>query len=136
MAGLRVLICDDEQSICMLLEDILRRFGHEAVSYQDGPGALARVEQEEFDLFFLDIRMPGMDGTQVMQRIRELRPGAKCVMITGYAQDELMEKCIQGGAHACMAKPFSLLSLKKLLEEVESRGGEEARSRGVETATA
>ncbi len=118
MGSLRVLICDDEQSICMLLEDILRRFGHEAVSYQDGLSARGACEQEEFDLYFLDIRMPGMDGTQVMQRVRELRPDAKCVMITGYAHDELMEKSIQGGAYACMAKPFSLMQLKKLLEDV------------------
>jgi len=123
MAGLRVLICDDEESICALLCDILARFGHSAVACQDGPSAITRAEREEFDTFFLDIRMPGMDGTEVMRRLREIRPEATYVMITGYAHDELMEKSIQGGAYACMAKPFSLVQLRKLLEELVERQG-------------
>ena len=119
MAGLRVLICDDEESICALLRDILARFGHEAVVIcGDGPSALARAEQELFDVVFLDIRMPGMDGVEVMHRMRPLRPEAKFVMITGYAQDELMDKSVAGGAYACLAKPFSLARLKKLLEDI------------------
>ena len=120
MAGLRVLICDDEESICVLLHDILVRFGHPGpVTCQDGPSAVARAAQDEFDLFFLDIRMPGMDGVEVMRRLREIHPHARYVMITGYAQDELMAQSVAGGAYACLAKPFSLHSLKKLLEEIE-----------------
>ncbi len=122
MGTLRILVCDDEESICALLRDILARFGHDSVVLcQDGQSALAQAEQQPFDLVFLDIRMPGMDGVEVMQRLRPLRPEAVFVMITGYAQDELMEKSVQGGAYACLAKPFSLVQLKKLMEEIGSR---------------
>src|SRR5206468_8100168 len=69
----RVLLADDEDSLRWVLEKGLRQAGYEVTSVKDGPGALQAFEAEPFDLVFLDVRMPGVDGLAVLARLRELR---------------------------------------------------------------
>jgi len=112
-----ILVCDDEESICLLLQEVLAKLGHHVSTCRDGAAALALAQQKPFDLAFLDIRMPGMDGVELLKRLREVCPDATYIMITGFAGAELMEESLRCGAAACLAKPFSLASLIKLLRE-------------------
>jgi len=118
MNPLDILVVDDEHSICMLLSDVLGRFGHNVVTCQDGANALQLADNKKFNLVFLDIRMPGMGGLDVLKNLRELQPEATFVMITGYAKDDIIDEALQSGASACLCKPFSLTQVTKLLEEV------------------
>jgi CheY-like chemotaxis protein len=111
---------DDEQSICMLLQDVLTRFGHSVTTCQDGATAVDLASENTFDLVFLDIRMPGMSGLEALKQVRELQPEATFVMITGFAKDDIIDEALQSGAAACLCKPFSLSQVTKLLEEVTS----------------
>ena len=120
MSPLQVLVVDDEQSICLLLQDVLTRFGHTVVTCQDGESALAAAQERSFDLILLDIRMPGMDGLEALRRLRRSQPEAMFVMITGYAKDDVIDQALQSGASACLCKPFSLAQVKKLLDDVTS----------------
>jgi len=120
MSPLQVLVVDDEQSICLLLQDVLTRFGHTVVTCQDGESALAAAQERSFDLILLDIRMPGMDGLEALRRLRRSQPEAMFVMITGYAKDDIIDQALQSGASACLCKPFSLAQVKKLLDDVTS----------------
>ncbi len=115
---LAILVVDDEQSICLLLRDVLVRFGHSVTSCQDGACAITLAQDQSFDLVFLDIRMPGMGGLEALQKLRELQPQATFVMITGFAKDDIIDEALQTGAAACLCKPFSLSQVTKLLEEV------------------
>ena len=115
---LDVLVVDDEESICLLLRDVLSRFGHKVVTCQAGTRALELADGQPFDLIFLDIRMPGMSGLEALRRLREQQPGATFVMITGYAQTDVMDECLRSGATACLGKPFSISQVVKLLESV------------------
>jgi CheY-like chemotaxis protein len=116
--SLDILVVDDEQSICLLLHDALSQFGHTVTTSHDGESAISLATERSFDLVFLDIRMPGMDGVETLKRLRELRPEATFVMITGYAHDEVMEQSLRTGASACLCKPFSLSQVKKVLQQV------------------
>ena len=120
MTPLRILVVDDEQSICLLLQDVLSRFGHAVTACRDGATALQLAQEGRFDLVFLDIRMPGMGGLEVLKRLRELHPAATFVMITGYAKDDIIDEALQSGASSCLCKPFSLSQVKKLLEDIAS----------------
>jgi len=117
---LEILVVDDEQSICMLLSDVLARFGHHVQTRQDGAAGLELAGEHTFDLVFLDIRMPGMGGLEALKKLRALQPNATFVMITGYAKDDIIDEALQSGASACLCKPFSLTQVTKLLEEVTS----------------
>jgi CheY-like chemotaxis protein len=118
MDPLSILVVDDEASICLLLRDVLTRFGHQVETCQDGTKAVELASQQEFDLVFLDIRMPGMSGLEALRNLRELRPNTAFVMITGYAQTDVMEECLRSGAAACLSKPFSISQVVKVLQEI------------------
>jgi CheY-like chemotaxis protein len=120
MQSLAVLICDDEPSIGALLEELLTRFGHRVNTCQDGESALLFASGHAFDLAFLDLRMPGMGGEELLKRLRASRPEAIYVMITGYARDDVVDEALRNGASACLCKPFSLSQVIRLLEQVAS----------------
>ncbi len=117
---LEILVVDDEQSICMLLEDVLARFGHNVTTCQDGAAGVELASGRTFDLVFLDIRMPGMGGLEALKRLRELQPEATFVMITGFAKDDVIDEALHSGAAACLCKPFSLSQVTQLLKEITS----------------
>lgn len=120
MGPLTILVVDDEQSICMLLKDVLERFGHTVTTCNDGAAGVGQAQETSFDLVFCDIRMPGMSGLEAMKQIRALQPQATFVMITGYARDDIIDEALQSGASACLCKPFSLAQVTQLLKEITS----------------
>lgn len=120
MDGLEILVVDDEHSICLLLKDVLVRFGHRVTVCQDGASALEVARERRFDLVFLDIRMPGMSGLEALKGLRGLQSEATFVMITGYAKGDIIDEALRSGASACLCKPFSLSQVKVLLEQMAS----------------
>ncbi len=119
MESLEILVVDDEESICLLLRDVLVRFGHQVTTCQDGESALQAASERRLDLVFLDIRMPGMSGLQALKKLREVQPDAKFVMITGFAKDDIIEEALRSGASACLSKPFRLAEVVELLKQLD-----------------
>ncbi len=120
MEALEILVVDDEESICLLLRDVLARFGHGVTTCQDGQAAVRLAGDQRFDLIFLDIRMPGMCGLDTLKKLREVQPQANFVMITGYAKDDIIDEALRSGALACLCKPFRLSQVVDLLKELEA----------------
>ena len=118
MDPMNILVVDDEQSICMLLHDVLTRFGHTVESRQDGAKAVELATERRFNLVFLDIRMPGMNGVDTLKALRQLQPEATFVMITGYADDDIVDECLSTGATDCLCKPFSLTQVTDLVKKL------------------
>lgn len=116
--SLDILVVDDEQSICLLLQDVLTQFGHHVITCQDGAAAVQIATERSFDLAFMDIRMPGMGGLEALKKLHEIHPDTTYVMITGYAATDVMEETLRSGASACLCKPFSLSQVMKVLQQV------------------
>lgn len=116
--ALDILVVDDEQSICLLLQDVLTQFGHRVITCQDGATAVQIATERSFDLAFMDIRMPGMGGLEALKKLHEIHPDTTYVMITGYAATDVMEESLRSGASACLCKPFSLSQVMKVLQQV------------------
>src|ERR671930_1203787 len=116
----RILIADDEDSLRWVLEKGLRQAGYEVTSVKNGPGALQAFEAEPFDLVFLDIRMPGVDGLAVLERLREIRPDAYVIVMTAHGSMDTAIKAMQRGAYDYLAKPFDLDEVLLLCERALS----------------
>ncbi len=107
MSG-QILIIDDEESIRMSLQGILEDEGHTTLGAENGEQGLAALESDRPDMIFLDIWMPGMDGLEVLERIKTLNEGVPVIMISGHGTIETAVKALKKGAFDFIEKPLSL----------------------------
>ena len=105
---MKVLIVDDERAIRNSLGEILCDEGYEVDTAEDGAVALRKVEKEKFDVIFCDIKMPGMDGVELLGRLTEMGIDAAVVMISGHADIDTAVECIKKGAFDFVQKPLDL----------------------------
>ncbi|MBM4288938.1 MAG: sigma-54-dependent Fis family transcriptional regulator, partial [Deltaproteobacteria bacterium] len=100
-----ILVVDDEPSIVQTISGILQDEGFEVLTAPDGETALHVVEEETPDLVFLDIALPGMDGLEVLQQVKEQRPLLPVVMVSAYGNVENAVKATRLGAYDFIEKP-------------------------------
>lgn len=105
--GIRILIVDDEREICLLLARLMQNEGLEALQAYDGETAVKLVRVEEPEVMLVDISMPGLNGLEVLKRVKELDPDLPVVMITAHAEIQGAVKAMKAGAHDYLAKPFN-----------------------------
>jgi two-component system nitrogen regulation response regulator GlnG len=111
-----ILIADDEDSLRWVLERALQQAGYQVTSVKDGEAAVRASEAQPFDLVFLDVMMPGMDGLTALARIRDARPGAQVVMMTAHGTMDTAIQAMQKGAYDYLGKPFDLDEVVLLAE--------------------
>jgi two-component system sensor histidine kinase/response regulator len=104
----RVLIVDDDPGLLEALSDALhlRIPGVEVQTAESALAALERLSRIEFDAIVADIKMPGMDGLELLRRIRELSPDTPTLLITGHGEHDLAIQALRGGAHDYVQKPI------------------------------
>jgi DNA-binding response OmpR family regulator len=125
----RVLIVDDEPRLRQVLTRLMARDGFVCSDASDGASALAALEREPVPLVLSDLRMPGMDGLELLRSIRERWPDTAVVMITAVADVEVAVSCLGLGAVDYLTKPFHL-------EEVRARVQQALEKRGCSSRTA
>ena len=102
----RVLIVDDDKSICVILSDLMKKEGLETMVAYDGEKALKMLQSDPPDLLLVDMRLPGMDGMEILRKARELDQELPVVFITAHADSRGAVKAIKEGAHDYLSKPF------------------------------
>ncbi len=107
---MRILIIDDEKSIRNTLKEILEYEGYEVVLAENGEQALSILEQEksQINAVFCDIKMPGIDGIEVLEKIQEMEMDAPVIMISGHGNIDTAVECIKKGAYDFIEKPLDL----------------------------
>ena len=119
---MKVLIVDDERAIRNSLKEILGDEGYDVEVAEDGAVALQKVEKEKFDVIFCDIKMPGMDGVEVLGKLMEMGVDSAVVMISGHADIDTAVECIKKGAFDFVQKPLDLnrilITIKNASERV------------------
>lgn len=113
---IKVLIVDDEKIVRDFFKRLLALLGLDVFDAEDGFKAVELVKKEKFDLFFVDVRMPGMDGLETYREIRKIVPSAQVVMITGYAVEETLEQAQKEGAIKAIRKPFDISQIKEVID--------------------
>lgn len=119
-AMLRILVVDDDPGVRNLLHDFLVRFGHSVTICSSGGDAIAAASMRPFDLMFVDVVMPGMNGSQVIRELHRVQSDAVLVMITGHMDSTLVDDGLQGGAFLCLAKPVELAQLTEFVRSIAS----------------
>src|SRR5688572_11956066 len=104
----KILIIDDERSIRNTLKEILEYEKHEVKDAPDGAEGLRMAESEKFDLVLCDIKMPRMDGMEVLAKLIESNPDTPVVMISGHGTIETAVEAIKMGAYDFISKPLDL----------------------------
>jgi two-component system, OmpR family, response regulator len=124
-----VLIVEDDPAIVRFLERGLAADGHRAVTADNGQDGVQMAADESVDFVLLDIMLPGMDGQEVLRRIRARRPGVPVLMLT--ARDEVRDKisALDGGADDYLTKPFDLEELLARMRALVRRADQPQASR-------
>ena len=104
----KILVIDDERSIRNTLKDILEFEKHQVVLAGDGKQGLEAAQSENFDIIFSDIKMPEMDGIELLTLLKEKEIEAPVVMISGHGNIETAVECIKKGAFDFIEKPIDL----------------------------
>ncbi|MDQ3050730.1 MAG: sigma-54 dependent transcriptional regulator [Bacteroidota bacterium] len=104
----KILIIDDEKSIRNTLREILSYEGYEVTEAQDGSEGLKYAEKEKFDIILSDIKMPKMDGIEVLEKLQEITPETPVVMISGHGNIDTAVEAIRKGAFDYISKPLDL----------------------------
>lgn len=104
----KILIIDDEKSIRNTLKEILSYEGYEVTEAQDGSEGLKLAGKEKFDIILSDIKMPKMDGIEVLEKLQEITPETPVVMISGHGNIETAVEAIRKGAFDYISKPLDL----------------------------
>jgi excisionase family DNA binding protein len=100
-----VLVVDDEEEIGILFQRLLGGTQEVTVA-RDGQEALEKAQEKPFDLVFLDVKLPGMDGVETLEKLKQIVPDAVVVMMSGYSVEEDVSRALKMGAQDFIAKPF------------------------------
>ena len=116
----RVLLVDDEEEYVETLSERMEARGLTVTVAKDGPTALERASDGTYDVVFLDLRMPGMDGLETLKRLREHNPDLEVIMVTGHATVEKGVEAIKLGASDLIEKPADIKDLVERVKEAHS----------------
>ena len=119
---MKILVVDDERAIRNSLKEILTDEGYEVDTAEDGAAALALAEREHYNIIFCDIKMPGMDGIEFLDKVMEAGLEGAVVMISGHGDIDTAVECIKKGAFDFIQKPLDLnrilITIKNATEKV------------------
>ncbi len=111
----KILVVDDEQSMRDFLAIMLKKEGHDIVTARNGTDALKAVQAEIFDLVISDVKMPGIDGIDVLKAVKDVSSETVVIMITAYATAETAVEAMKLGASDYVIKPFKIDELKLII---------------------
>jgi len=114
----RILIVDDELIVREALCNYLKEDGYGAVAVEGGEEALRKVEGEDWNILFVDLKMPGMDGLEVLSRVKEIKPDLPVIIITAYATIDSAVQAMKNGAYDYIVKPFDPEAIALVVEKV------------------
>ena len=117
---MKILIVDDEKVICEAFKEILEEDGYDVQTAANGNEALQKVQQMQYDLVFLDVLMPRMEGREVFEKMKQVTKVPVAIM-SGYIPQHKEKEILGLGAVACFKKPLDLAQVKKLIESLKSQ---------------
>jgi len=122
---LKLLVVDDDQGMLTTLSYILKDIGYKIVSCSLASEAIEIIKEQAFDIIMSDIRMSGMNGVELIQKVKQISPGTPIVMITAYTMHELVEEAKREGALAIFSKPLDINKMIAFFEDFKNKSNEQ-----------
>ncbi|HOE68682.1 MAG TPA: response regulator [Candidatus Omnitrophota bacterium] len=113
----RIVFVDDEADMLGTLRDAFTELGHEVHTAEDGREGLRLILDKEPDLAFVDMRLGGMKGMEILREVKAQKPGIKTIMLTGYNDSQIDADAMKHGALMCLHKPVGLKELADIIEK-------------------
>jgi len=123
MKDMRILLVDDEENMLESLSDVLGKRGYRIATASNGRAALERLAEQEFDVVVADIRMPVMDGMELLRRVKARYPSTDVIMLTAYGTIESAVAAVKMGAYDYLLKPLDPERIIGTLSEISRRRG-------------
>jgi DNA-binding NtrC family response regulator len=121
-----ILVVDDEKNIRLMLSQSLASDSMTVETAVNAEEALQKLAESNYDLMLLDLRMPGMDGMQMLERVRAEKPDLPVILLTAHGTVETAVKAMRGGAVNFLQKPFSPREIREAVEKaLQGRPAEE-----------
>lgn len=102
-----ILVVDDEDTVLLLIKEILADSQHNVIITAHAQDGLKLLEKNDFDLIFVDLKMPKIDGAEFIRLSKKLNPTTPIIIVTGYPNEEIMNRAIQYGPFGIIKKPFT-----------------------------
>ena len=118
-----ILVVDDYFADRETLKAVLEERGYRVVTAETGADALARVKEKHFDIIFLDVRLPDIDGVRIFEQVKQIDPEVAVIMMTGYSEEELVRRAVSRGAYTCIYKPLNVEKILSLVGEISLKKG-------------
>jgi len=119
MSQLKVLIVDDNHDLADGLEMVLEDDGYKVTLGYNGADAIKASDEEVFDVVFLDVKLPDINGIEVFQNIQKKSPKTRVIMMTGYRIEQLLAEVIDNGDVEIIRKPFEINKVLQILEQIK-----------------
>jgi CheY-like chemotaxis protein len=114
----KILVVDDEETLRNLAKEVLSEEGYQVTLASSSEEALEKFKQDSFDLVIADLRMPGMDGIELLKRIKESNKDVQVILLTSYLSPSAALSCLEAGAFWYLTKPLDDISM--FTEKVKS----------------
>ncbi|GAF12772.1 sporulation initiation phosphotransferase [Bacillus sp. JCM 19046] len=113
----KVLIVDDQFGIRVLLTEVLQKDGYEMFQAANGKEALDIQAMEDISIVLLDMKIPGMDGVEILKQLKQRQPSIKVIMMTAYGELKMVNEALENGAISYMAKPFDISDVRQAIRK-------------------
>jgi len=117
----RVLLVDDEREFVQTLSERLQMREMGSVVAYDGESALSLVNEDDPEVMIIDLKMPGIDGIEILKKVKQIRPAIEVIVLTGHGCEEDRKRCMQLGAFAYLQKPVNIDLLSETLKKAHAR---------------
>ena len=112
---MRILIVDDDSSVRITMAGVLEDAGNTVFEAEDGYQAIELVKKNDYDIIFMDIKMPGINGVDTYLEIKKMKKKSAVIMMTAFSVEDLIEKAINEGAYTVLHKPFDMNKALELI---------------------
>ena len=121
--GILITVVDDDPNLRKTMKTVLEKKGYSTTTCSTGEEAIALAKKSTPNLFFLDMKLPVLNGLEVYLEIKKVDPKAVVVLVTAYREEmgNLVEQALKAGAYACLHKPFEIDKAIQIIEEIIAR---------------